>query len=100
MNDQRMHPCGYGCCGFAAIEQIPRIHPVSGGAGAAIYFCQNGRKIFILCGGIQNAEGFASEFGGFGAVFCFGVIARGSPGLWNVQDFSLLCESNPQVVVE
>ena len=100
MNEQRLRPCRESSSGLIAIEQVTRIHAVSGGAGAACHLCQHRREFAILFHSLQNAEGFAPKLGGFGAVLGFGVITRRGLCLRYMKHTAQLRKLNPEVMVE
>ena len=95
MDKQSPRPCRETGSGSTTIQQVTGIHAVGGGGGTAFDFRQGGSKIFISLYDLQNAEGFPAELRRPGAIFCFSMVARRSPGLRYVEDASLRRDSNP-----
>lgn len=100
VDEERAHPCPQRGCGFAAVEQIPRVNSMRGCARASFHGSNCLAQPRLTLRPIQNAEGFAPKLRRFGAVLRLRVITRRRPRLIDVEDFSVLRDSNPQVMVE
>src|SRR5581483_10457515 len=100
MDEQSTRP-GLECRpGLTAIEQIARVDTMRGSAGASFHPRNGSRQIGLTFHPIQNAEGLTAKFRGFEAIFSLGMVARRGPGLIHMQDFSLLSNLDPELMVK